>query len=207
MGPDGSDSIFSQTQGTPSMVSMLYAAGTSMDGSPKIPSLGAERRAAPGWVGFRSRTPPEVPPCPRGDAIFIACGAAKRHEKLSPENPLHGGVAAGATVIAQAAYVGPPQCHPQCPTPPDPERLGGSLVLPLPKFIEAQICWFESRVRSHLNAPKIWGPAARYQPEGGTTKTIREGYSLQSLRRAVLQCEACILYPFITAIGRNLATL
>jgi hypothetical protein len=154
-----------------------------------------------GWFGFNFFTDPR-------DSLngFHALCCRHEHGWLS-ENPLHGGVAAGATVIAQAAYVGPPQCHPQCPTPPDPERLGGSLVLPLPKFIEAQICWFESRVRSHLNAPKIWGPAARYQPEGGTTKTIREGYSLQSLRRAVLRCEVCILYPFITAIGRNLATL
>ena len=52
----------------------------------KIPSLGGVARSdsgreAPGWVGFRSRTPLKSP-CPRGDAIFIECGAATRHENL-----------------------------------------------------------------------------------------------------------------------------
>jgi hypothetical protein len=57
----------------------------------KIPSLGGVARSdggrgAPGW-GSRSTThtrlsihgpknPPEVPPCPRGDAVFIERGAA-----------------------------------------------------------------------------------------------------------------------------------
>ena len=47
----------------------------------KIPSLGvAVRSDGVGWFPFPP--PPEVPPCPRGDAIFIARSAAKRCEKL-----------------------------------------------------------------------------------------------------------------------------
>ena len=31
---------------------------------------------------LRPQNPPEVPPCPRGDAVFIERGAVARHEKL-----------------------------------------------------------------------------------------------------------------------------
>jgi hypothetical protein len=34
------------------------------------------------WEVQALKNPPDVPPCPRGDAIFIERGVAKRHEKL-----------------------------------------------------------------------------------------------------------------------------
>ena len=56
----------------------------------EIPSIGGVARSAgvgspidnPHQVVSYTQNPPEVPPCPRGDAVFIERGAATRHEKL-----------------------------------------------------------------------------------------------------------------------------
>jgi hypothetical protein len=62
----------------------------------KIPSVGGMARSA--MVGFRINNPhqvvgygpnpPEVPPCPRGDAVFIERGAALGSMENSLEHPL-----------------------------------------------------------------------------------------------------------------------
>ena len=54
---------------------------------------------APGWVCSRVQTPPEVPPCPRGDAVFIERSAAIRNDKFLCNSEERLGEGAGGSLI------------------------------------------------------------------------------------------------------------